>query len=84
MRRTDAHRAQAAEKLGVKEGTVRALVASRRLRHCRIGTGRGVIRIPLDAVEEYIRSVTVAADPGPAPAPEQAWRKKVTSRYFRL
>lgn len=50
---------QAAERLGVKPGLVRRLVAARRLRHARVGLGRGVIRIPEDAIEEYLRDVTV-------------------------
>jgi excisionase family DNA binding protein len=54
--------AEAAKELGVSAGTVYALCAGRRLRHERIGLGRGTIRIPADALDEYRRSVTVGTD----------------------
>jgi excisionase family DNA binding protein len=73
--------AQASERLGVKPGLVYQLVATRRLRHCRIGRGRGVIRIPEDAIEEYLRSVTV--EPCGALTPEKAVRR-VKLRHLRL
>jgi excisionase family DNA binding protein len=73
---------QAAERLGVSTKLVYALCASRRLRHERHGLGRGRIKIPQDALEEYRRSVTVgvgreaAASP---PAPEKA-----TAAHFEI
>jgi excisionase family DNA binding protein len=51
---------EAAKELGVSAGTVYALCARRRIRHERIGVGRGTIRIPADAIEEYRSSVTVS------------------------
>lgn len=54
--------AEAAKELGVSPGTVYSLCASRKIRHERIGLGRGTIRIPEDALEEYRRSVTVTAE----------------------
>jgi excisionase family DNA binding protein len=50
---------QAAEALGVSQAIVYALCAARRIRHQRIGLGRGTIRIPEDAIAEYRESVTV-------------------------
>jgi excisionase family DNA binding protein len=67
--------AEAAKELGISAGTVYALCANRKLRHERHGLGRGRIKIPEDALEEYRRSVTVGAerDAGtPSPAPEKA------------
>jgi excisionase family DNA binding protein len=51
--------AEAAKELGVSVGTVYALCARRKLRHERHGLGRGRIKIPEDALEEYRRNVTV-------------------------
>jgi excisionase family DNA binding protein len=69
---------QAAEQLGVSAGTIYALCQRRRLGHERIGLGRGTIRIPEDALEEYRRRVTVAAEQS-APPP----RSKVSQGQFR-
>ena len=59
--------AEAAEALSLSASTVRALCAARRLRHERHGMGRGTIRVPEDALDEYRKSVTVGAG-----VPEQA------------
>jgi excisionase family DNA binding protein len=71
--------AEAAKELGVSDGTVYGLCSRRKIRHERIGLGRGTIRIPEDAVEEYRRSVTVApvlqegaSPPAAKPKPERA------------
>jgi excisionase family DNA binding protein len=67
--------AEAAKELGVSPGTVYALCAGRKLRHERIGLGRGTIRIPADALEEYRQAVTVGVErevASPPPAPEKA------------
>jgi excisionase family DNA binding protein len=72
---------EAAQELGISIGTVYGLCSRRRLRHERHGLGRGVIRIPEDAIEEYRRGVTVsAAEATPAPPP----RRKVTLKNLRL
>jgi excisionase family DNA binding protein len=61
---------EAAAALRVSEGTMRGLLARRRIRHERHGLGRGVIRIPEDAIEEYREAATVAAGrEGTKPAP---------------
>ena len=57
----------AAPLLGVCPATVYALCAARRLRHLRVGLGRGKIVIPRDAVTEYLSKGTVASnEPHPA------------------
>lgn len=44
---------EAAELLGISPALVYALVGARRIRHERHGLGRGAIRIPEAALEEY-------------------------------
>lgn len=51
----------AAERLGVSAALVYGLCAARRLRHERHGLGRGRIKIPEEAIEEYRRMQTVHA-----------------------
>jgi excisionase family DNA binding protein len=59
---------QAAERLGVSPKLVYALCAGRKIAHERYGLGRGTIRIPEDALEEYRRAARVG--PGsPTPVP---------------
>lgn len=60
---------EAADCLGLSSALVYGLCARRRIRHERHGLGRGTIRIPEDAIEEYLRSVTVGAEKGAAPPP---------------
>lgn len=47
---------QTAEKLGISKSLAYQLLAAGRIRHLRIGLGRGTIRIPAEALEEYERS----------------------------
>ncbi|CAN5702360.1 hypothetical protein BH23PLA1_BH23PLA1_41270 [soil metagenome] len=49
-----------AARLGISPGLVYSLVAGRKLRFVRIGNGRGRIRIPEDAIEEYLARSTFA------------------------
>jgi excisionase family DNA binding protein len=61
--------AQAAAVLNVSVATVYGLCSRRKIRQERHGLGRGTIRIPEDALEEYRTSVTVetkASDYQPA------------------
>jgi len=53
---------QAAIELGISTALVYALIARRKIRHERHGLGRGTIKIPEDAIEEYRRTVTVAPE----------------------
>ena len=66
---------EVAEELGVSVGTVYSLCAAKKIRHERIGLGRGTIRIPEDAIAEYRRSVTVGAAGRDSP-PESAPRRR--------
>ncbi len=50
--------AAAAKQLGVSPSLVYGLIAARKLRHCRIGNGRGRLRIPDDAIGEYLARCT--------------------------
>lgn len=52
---------EAAEQLGISPTLVYALCERKRIRHERHGLGRGTIRIPEDALEEYRQGVTIAA-----------------------
>jgi excisionase family DNA binding protein len=52
---------QAAETLGLSVATVYQLCAARKIRHERHGLGRGTIRIPPEAIDEYRESVTTVA-----------------------
>jgi excisionase family DNA binding protein len=51
--------AEAAAALGVSRNLVYGLCQRKKIRHERHGLGRGVIRIPEDAIQEYRASVTV-------------------------
>jgi excisionase family DNA binding protein len=52
---------QAAARLNPGASLVYDLVGARKLRSCRIGNGRGRIRIPESAIDEYIEGVTTPA-----------------------
>ena len=50
---------EAATELRCSAATVYALCAARKLRHQRVGVGRGKILIPPDAITEYLAKGTV-------------------------
>lgn len=52
---------EAAAKLRISAATVYALCNAKKLRHQRVGVGRGKILIPADAVTEYLATGTVAS-----------------------
>jgi excisionase family DNA binding protein len=52
---------QASERLGVSQTLVYALCSARKLRHVRVGLGRGRVMIPEEAIEEYLRARMVTA-----------------------
>jgi excisionase family DNA binding protein len=58
----------AASRLGVSAGLIYSLVAGRKLRFVRVGNGRGRIRIPEDAIDEYLSRVTFAPQEPKVPA----------------
>jgi excisionase family DNA binding protein len=76
--------AEAAQLLDVSTSLVYGLCAQRKLRHERHGLGRGRIRIPEDALEEYRRSVTVAATREAATAPPSAARPMPVLKHLSL
>ncbi|MDB5307960.1 MAG: DNA-binding protein [Gemmataceae bacterium] len=50
---------EAAVELRCSAATVYALCSARKLRHQRVGVGRGKILVPADAVDEYLAKGTV-------------------------
>ena len=50
---------EAAVQLRISAATVYALCAARKLRHQRVGMGRGKLLVPADAIAEYLRKGTV-------------------------
>jgi excisionase family DNA binding protein len=59
---------QAAAQLEVSPSLVYALVARGRIRHYRIGNGRGAIRIPDDAIGEFLKGAEVSPPPPRRPS----------------
>jgi excisionase family DNA binding protein len=58
---------EAAKPLRLSVASVYALCAARKIRHQRVGVGRGKIIIPADAITEYLAKGTViSAEPHPA------------------
>lgn len=70
---------EAATLLEVSPSVVYALVAAGKLKHYRVGKGRGVIRIGEDHVREYLAGAEQGGGPPPSPparpAPTQADRR---------
>jgi excisionase family DNA binding protein len=60
---------QVAERLGVAPATVYSLCGGRKLKHQRIGLGRGVIRIREEDLAGYMAGVTVEAGEDGEPTP---------------
>jgi excisionase family DNA binding protein len=57
---------EAAVRLRLSAASVYALCTSKRLRHQRVGVGRGKILIPADAIDEYVAKGTVkSTEPHP-------------------
>ncbi len=59
----------ASEILGLSCALIYALCARKRIRHERHGLGRGTIKIPDDAIDEYRKSVTIGPQPAAIPSP---------------
>ncbi len=70
--------AQAAERLGISSSLVYSLVSGRKLRYCRVGNGRGRIRIPDDAIGEYLARCTFE------PMEEKPAPERVKLKHLRL
>src|SRR5262245_37271272 len=60
---------EAAQRLGVCPSTIYELCAHRNLTHVRVGVGRGTIRVPEQALQDYIAQVTVQPDVPAGPPP---------------
>ncbi len=60
---------QTAARLEVSVATVYSLVASGKLKHYRIGNGRGVVRISDEHFEEFLKGAEPKAALTPAPPP---------------
>jgi excisionase family DNA binding protein len=59
---------QVAKRLEVSISTIYSLIASGKLRHYRIGNGRGVVRVSEERLAAYLKSSEPAVTPPPAPA----------------
>lgn len=59
----------AAAELGVSVSLMYSLIAAKKVRHERFGLGRGTIRVPPKALDEYRRACSVGQPPPPAPRP---------------
>lgn len=55
---------QAAEQLRISVSLFYALIAAKKIRHERHGLGRGTIRIPPEAIEEYRQGRTIGVKGG--------------------
>lgn len=71
---------QTAPRLGVSAALVYALCAVHKLRHSRVGLGRGKIVISEEAIAEYLRGREVGVETKPPPAP----RRKLTLHHLDL
>jgi excisionase family DNA binding protein len=49
---------QAAVRLEISPALIYSLIAAGKLRHFRVGHGRGRLRVPEDAIEEYLGRCT--------------------------
>jgi excisionase family DNA binding protein len=66
---------EAAAKLRLSAASVYALCAARKLRHQRVGVGRGKIVIPHDAIDEYLARATVNSADAPPQTRDIAGQK---------
>lgn len=72
---------EAAERLNVSAATIYLLCASRRLRHSRVGLGRGKISITEEAVAEYLKGREVGPE---LPKPPPSHRPRVKYEHLRF
>ncbi len=71
---------EVAERLEVSATTIYALVSDGKLRHYRVGQGRGCIRIAEEHLAEFLAGVERKAEPSP-PA---ATGRRVKLKHLRL
>lgn len=60
---------EVAEFLGISAAMVYGLCTKRKIRHIRLGVGRGTIRIPEDALKEFLAGATVQTEDPTASTP---------------
>ncbi len=72
---------QAAERLNVSVKTIRNLIASGKLGHYRIGSGRGVIRISEEALDRHLADCEVRESDSPT-SPRRRERRQL--RHIKL
>jgi excisionase family DNA binding protein len=73
--------------LNVSPQTVYHLCHTRRLRHLRLGVGRGAVRIPASALDEFLTQATVRPHEPAAPKPHRAKLKRspvITTKNLSL
>ena len=72
---------EAAKRLGISPALVYGLCARKRIRHERYGLGRGTIKIPEDALDEYRGRCTVGVEEESVPPPP---KQKITLKHLQL
>lgn len=70
---------EAAERLNVSSATLYHLCAEEKVRHIRVGSGRGTIRIDESALDEFIQGATVQPEESPSPSPRSPAADEATS-----
>lgn len=75
---------EAANELGISTSLVYALLAARKLRHERIGLGRGRCLIPADALDEYRASRTIGVHVPPTAPPLPVTRERAATPALDL
>lgn len=68
---------EVAEQLGISAQSVYQLCATKKLAHLRLGVGRGTLRIPAQALNNFIKTVTVQSECPTAPAVPMLKHEKV-------
>jgi excisionase family DNA binding protein len=68
---------EAAARLSVSAALIYSLCSRRKIRHERHGLGRGTLRIPEDALEEYRQRVTIGVKKEAAPVPPPATKVRL-------
>lgn len=75
---------EAAPLMRVSAATVYALCAAKKIRHQRVGVGRGKILIPPDAVTEYLAKGTVPSADAPPPRSPPPTPRPPAPRHVRM
>ncbi len=70
---------EAAALLSISAQSVYKMCSQKKVRHLRLGIGRGTVRIPASALDDFIAQATVQPDEPAAPEPGKA-KESTTSR----